>query len=73
MTRFLVDIKEEKLKIIDEISDNKRISRAELVRRALDLLIQIEYKKKEKEVFGVLSGKKKIDGLKLQQQLRDEW
>ncbi|WP_341757649.1 MULTISPECIES: ribbon-helix-helix protein, CopG family [unclassified Candidatus Tisiphia] len=72
--RTIVDIPDKQIEILDQLSKRKKVSRAEIVRQALDNYIGSYNKSKEnyRMAFGIWKGKN-IDSLLYQQKLRDEW
>lgn len=80
MTRILVDIPEKEVKMLDNIATNKSISRASLIREAVNELIKkYQSSKSSKNMLGALKGEFSIDGteytdgVEYQRKLRDEW
>ncbi len=72
--RTIIDIPDKDIKILNQLSKKKKISRAEIIRQALTNYIT-EYSKLKKSYrnsFGVWKDKK-IDSVKYQKQLRSEW
>jgi metal-responsive CopG/Arc/MetJ family transcriptional regulator len=69
--RTLIDIPDRQIKDLTVICDAERISRAEVVRRAIS-----DYLEKKKpgaaEAFGLWKDRK-VDGLTYQEQVRSEW
>lgn len=68
--RALVDVPDDLLNDLDELSKIKKVSRAEIMRRALR-----EYANNNapnNDGFGLWASAT-IDGLKLQEKLREEW
>jgi metal-responsive CopG/Arc/MetJ family transcriptional regulator len=72
MTKALIDIPDHTLKQIDAIAATEGMSRAALVRLAMQAFIDSNKKSKLKNAFGILK-KEKIDGLLLEKKLRSEW
>lgn len=72
--RTIVEIPDKQIEILDQLSKRKKVSRAEIVRQALDNYIGSYNKSKEdyRMAFGIWKGKN-IDSLLYQQKLRDEW
>ncbi|MCC8417732.1 MAG: ribbon-helix-helix domain-containing protein [Rickettsia endosymbiont of Bryobia graminum] len=73
--RTIVDIPDTQIKILDQISKKKKISRAEVIRLALNGYVTSHNKIKTgyKEAFGIWKSKKKLDSISYQQKLRNEW
>ena len=69
--KTLVDIPNNQIKSLAMICDEFNISRSEAIRRGIDLFIK-KNNKKNIDVFGIWKDKN-IDGLKYQNNLRDEW
>lgn len=70
--RTLVDIGDKEIQALDELAAEENISRAALIRRAVDDLLQKQVKKAVSEAFG-LWGSEAKDGLVFQEELRQEW
>jgi hypothetical protein len=70
MAKTLIDIPEEKLIALDEIALQRAVSRASLVRSAIDEFLKQQIE--PKNVFGILKNDK-IAPLELEQKLRNEW
>lgn len=68
--RALVDLRQDKLEDMNVFCKQYHISRAELVRRAIDQFLETH--RTQTDVFGILKNKK-IDALQYQTKLRDEW
>jgi hypothetical protein len=69
--KTLIDIPNNQIKSLAMICDEFNISRSEAIRRGIDLFIT-KNNKKNIDVFGVWKNKN-IDGLKYQNNLRNEW
>lgn len=72
--RTIIDIPDEDVKILNQLSKKKKTSRAEIIRQALTNYIT-EYSKLRKsysKAFGIWKGKK-INSINYQKQLRSEW
>jgi hypothetical protein len=69
--RTIIDIQNEKIKEIKQLCERQGISRAELIRRSIDLYLQTKNKVPQ-DVFGILKNKP-IDGLVYQHNIREEW
>ena len=72
--RTIVDIPDNHVKVLDQLSKKKKLSRANIIRQAIAGYIA-NYNKSQKSyesAFGVWKNKP-IDGLAYQQKLRDEW
>lgn len=70
--RTLVDIPEEELKQLNQISKKKRVSRAHLVRCAISNYLNEQPKDSLDKFFGIWADRK-IDGLEYQLKMRSEW
>jgi metal-responsive CopG/Arc/MetJ family transcriptional regulator len=72
--RTIIDIPDAQIKILDQLSKNKRLSRAHIIRHALDIYISncVKSKKSYESAFGIWKNKK-LDALAYQRNLRDEW
>lgn len=72
--RTIIDIEKEKLQALTTLANDYHVSRATLIRKAIDILLEQSLKqKKTEDVFGILKGGREIDGLTLQNRLRSEW
>lgn len=69
--RTLVDIGEQEVLALDEISRSEARSRAALIRQAIDEYLARHLRKKTQDAFGLWG--RKEDGLAFQNRLRDEW
>jgi metal-responsive CopG/Arc/MetJ family transcriptional regulator len=69
--RTLIDIPEQQIRQLTEISRQKGLSRAEVVRQAIAAYL-VANRAAPSQAFG-LWGERKIDGLKYQRKLRSEW
>jgi len=67
----LIDIPEEEITLLDKLSEDRRISREELVRTAISTYLHAQ-KNARDAAFG-LWAHKDIDGLEYQVRIRDEW
>ncbi len=72
--RTLVDIPDIHIKILNQLSKKKKISRAEIIRQALTHYITSQSKTKElyTRSFGIWK-EKKLDSVEYQRTLRQEW
>ena len=79
--RTIVDLPEEQIKALDLIGDDEKVSRTELVRRAVDLYLSEEKKKRSDAAVDQYHGFLKdvpeaFDGLEADeyvQKIRSEW
>jgi metal-responsive CopG/Arc/MetJ family transcriptional regulator len=72
--RTVIDIPDTQIKILDQLSKKKKISRAQIVRQALTDYIADNTKnhKSYESAFGIWKDMK-LDSLEYQAKLRDEW
>ena len=74
--RTIIELDQERLIALDAWAQSQEISRAEAIRRAVDVLIE-QISSKSGEGFGLWTQAQAIpperDGLRLQQELREEW
>jgi predicted transcriptional regulator len=70
--RTLVDIGDKEIQALDQLAAEKNVSRAALIRRAIDELLQKQAGKAVADAFN-LWGPEAKDGLILQEELRQEW
>ena len=69
--KTLIDIPERQIHLLSDLCDKFSISRAEAIRRAIDLFVN-NNKQSPVDVFGAWKDKSD-DGLNYQEQIRDEW
>ena len=69
--KTLINIPDRQINSLSELCDKFSISRAEAIRRAIDLFVTSN-KQSQVDVFGAWK-KTGDDGLSYQKQLRDEW
>lgn len=72
--RTIIDIPDIQVKVLNQLSKKKKVSRAEIIRQALTNYITNYSKTKNsyKKSFGILKDKK-LDGIEFQRKLRKEW
>jgi len=70
--RTIVDMPDEQVERLTLICRREGISRAEAVRRAVSAYLEDNAQSAEEEVFGIWR-KRKLDGLRYQDELRSEW
>lgn len=70
--RTLVDIGDPEVKALDQLAQREKVSRAALIRKAIDDFLARNTLSNETEAFG-LWGNRKIDGLAYQEEIRSEW
>lgn len=71
--RTIIDLPEDQLEALDGICRRESISRAEAIRRAVDLLVRDRAAGASHAAFGLWRGARAVDGLKYQERLRREW
>ena len=69
--RTLVDITEKQISELAVISKNQNVSRAEIIRKAIQAYIE-KNRPTSKVAFGIWK-KHKVDGLAYQEKVRSEW
>jgi len=70
--RTIVDIPKPALEILTELSRQDNISRAEAIRRAINLYIKAKHGEEKGEAFGLWRSRA-TDGRQYEDRLRDEW
>ena len=70
--RTIFEIPDEKVKELDRLCKAQKISRAELMRRAIDKYLLDTPLVRREASFGIWK-KKKIDSLKFEASIRKEW
>lgn len=70
--RTIIDLTNVQLELLAQFSADEKISRAELIRRAITEYLQRNAKPVEDKAFGLWAQRHK-DGLKYQECLRAEW
>jgi metal-responsive CopG/Arc/MetJ family transcriptional regulator len=70
--RTLVDIGDTAIKALDQLAKREKVSRAALIRKAVDDFLACNSHASEAEAFG-LWGDRKVDGLAYQEDIRSEW
>ena len=71
--RTIIDLPEDQLDALDGICRRESISRAEAIRRAVDLLVRDRAAGASHAEFGLWRGSNAPDGLTYQERLRREW
>lgn len=72
--RTLVDIPEQELELLNQLSKTAEVSRAELIRRAVSAYLKPYKQAGLTDAFGLWSGREKpVDGLAYQEKVRREW
>lgn len=70
--RTIVDLPTEQIEPLKALSKRTKLSRAELVRRAVEEYLMRHRTLPNGEAFGVWKGRKE-DGMEYQERLRSEW
>jgi len=70
--RILTDINDSQLRALDNLAKREKVSRAALIRQAVDDLLARHRQEKRSDAFG-LWGERTVDGLAYQEKLRSEW
>lgn len=70
--RTLVDIGDAQLRALDEIAATAKVSRASLIRKAVSDYLDQNNRQLGADAFG-LWGERKTDGLRYQDDIRNEW
>ncbi len=72
--RTIIDLPGDQLDALDGICRRESISRAEAIRRAVDLLVRDHAARASHAAFGLWRrGARPVDGLQYQERLRREW
>ena len=71
--RTIIDLPDDQLDALDGICRRESISRAEAIRRAVDLLVRDRAAAGSPAAFGLWRGAGAVDGLSYQDRLRREW
>jgi hypothetical protein len=71
--RTIIDLPEDQLDALDGICRRESMSRAEAIRRAVDLLVRDRAAGASDAAFGLWRAAKTVDGLAYQDRLRQEW
>ena len=72
MSRIVIDLPEEDIKLLDAIKNIQKRPRAEIIRQAISGYLRDNRPDKTKNVFGIWQGQNG-DGLNFQTVLREEW
>jgi len=70
--RTIVDLPDKQIEALKRMSESSHLSRAELVRRAIDEYLARHLPTQDDGAFG-LWNKRKTDGVTYQERARDEW
>ena len=71
--RTIIDLPGDQLDALDGICRRESISRAEAIRRAVDLLVRDRAAGASHAAFALWRGSRAVDGLAYQRRLRKEW
>jgi hypothetical protein len=71
--RTIIELPEEQLEALDGLCRREAISRAEAIRRAVDLLVRDRAASASHAAFGLWRGARAVDGLKYEERHRREW
>ena len=71
--RTIIDLPEDQLETLDGICRRESISRAEAIRRAVELLVRDRAAGASHASFGLWRGRRPVDGVIYQERLRREW
>ncbi len=71
--RTIIDLPDDQLGVLDGICRRESISRAEAIRRAVDLLVRDRAAGAAHAAFGLWRGTRSVDGLQYQERIRREW
>jgi hypothetical protein len=71
--RIIIDIPEQEIQQLDQITVEEDVPRNELIKRGISMLLKT-YTKPEIDGFGLWHNEgESVDGLAYQQNIRDEW
>ncbi|AMJ61033.1 ribbon-helix-helix protein, CopG family [Bosea sp. PAMC 26642] len=70
--RALIDMNDAQVEALDTIARRVRLSRAALIRAAIDDYLDRHHREQVEDGFG-LWGQRKVDGLAYQEEARREW
>jgi hypothetical protein len=71
--RTIIELPQDQLDALDGICRQESISRAEAIRRAVDLLVRDRAASASHTAFGLWRSARTVDGLRYQERLRREW
>ncbi len=71
--RTIIELPEHHLDALDGICRRESISRAEAIRRAVDLLVRDRAARASRAAFGLWRESRAVDGVEYQERLRREW
>lgn len=72
--RTIIDIEKDKLHALSILAEKEHVSRAFLIRKAIDSFLQSSKNQEiKRDVFGILKDKTQLEGLTFQRKLRSEW
>jgi len=72
VVRTIVEIPDQLVKSLDEVVKREKCSRAALIREAVSEYLDRQAKSSAEGAFGIWKGKK-VDALKYERNLRNEW
>ena len=70
--RTIIDLKDKQLAALKKLGEKTQLSRAELIRRAVNDYLSKMNNKQDKDVFGLWQNRN-IDAMEHQTRLREEW
>lgn len=70
--RTIIDLRDDQLAELDAITAEERISRAEALRRAVDVYLRERKRDAARKAFGAWQHKK-LDGVEYTRAVREEW
>ncbi len=70
--RTIVDLPSKQVSSLAELSRKQHLSRAEMIRRAVELYLKEQHAGAAGSAFGLWRGRK-VDALKFEDRLRKEW
>ena len=70
--RTIIDLQDKQIEALKELGEKTRLSRAELIRRAVNDYLAKNKNKPDKDVFGLWQDRN-LDALEHQSKLRQEW
>jgi predicted transcriptional regulator len=72
MGRILLDLSDEAVRRLEALKQRRNLSRAELLREAVDEYLERQTQYVVNDAFG-LWGERVVDGLEYERKLREEW
>ena len=70
--KVLIELPEDWVKALDQIASRKQVARVDVIRLGIQKTIDLESDAAFKAAFGAWKDEK-IDGLRFQRELREEW